>query len=471
MTIPNVNITVLDGALGIIQPSTANVQAKLGTCHTGAVGTLYSFTSPTQALATLGYGPLTEAVCHALAVAGGNVLAMPVNPSVAGAPGSVTHTGSGAGTVVTTGTVPFDSYNVLMTIILGGLKGTMTFTYSLDGGKSTSPVITSPSGGTYAIPNSGVDLVLDTGAYVAGDTYTFQCTAPGYASGDVTTAMTALLAQPNTWGWVHLVGQLSTASSAATLAGTLETTMESAASTNFRYAFAVLEAPDDTDSNLESAFASVNTPRVMVAAGFEDLASSLTGLTLKRSAGFPVTARMGLVPVSQDLGQVSTGSLPGVTKLYRDENATPGLDAAGFTTLRTLVGQPGFYVTTGRLFVPLTSDYTLVQNRRVMDLACTVSRAALLYFLNSSVRVKKSNGTIQDADAARIEAFVGGQISAAIVAPGFASAASLVVDRTNNVLSTQTINVSTRIVPLGYAKTINENIGFLNPALQIQAAA
>lgn len=471
MAIPNVNITVLDGALGIIQPSAANTQVKLGTCHSGTTGTLYSFTSPTQALAALGPGPLTESVCHALAVAGGNVLALPINPSVAGVAAATVHTGSGAGAVDATASAPYDGYAVLMTVVLGGTKGTMTFTYSLDGGQTTSTVITSPSGGTYTIPNTGVALVLDTGAFVAGDTYAIACTAPSYASGDVTAGMTALLAQPNAWGWMHLVGQLDTAAHSATLAATLETAMESAASTQYRYAFAVLEAPQDTDANLKTAFAAVNTPRVMVAAGFCDVVSTLTGNILKRSAGFPVTARQGLVPVAQDLGQVSTGSLPGVTKLYRDENATPGLDAAGFTTLRTLVGMPGFYVTTGHMFVPVTSDYNLSQNRRVMDLACTVSHQALLYFLNASVRVKKADGTILPADAARIETFVGGQVGAALVATGFASSSALVMDRTNNVLSTKTLNVSTRIVPLGYAKTINEDIGFLNPALQIQAAA
>jgi hypothetical protein len=50
------------------------------------------------------------------------------------------------------------------------------------------------------------------------------------------------------------------------------------------------------------------------------------------------------------------------------------------------------------------------------------------------------------------------------VNPGDASSASVVVNRTANILSTQILPVSIRVVPLGCAKTISVDIGFQNPA-------
>jgi hypothetical protein len=165
------------------------------------------------------------------------------------------------------------------------------------------------------------------------------------------------------------------------------------------------------------------------------------------------------------MGYVARGALPGVKSVTRDEAVTPGMDALGFTTLRSIVGLPGYYFTSGHMFVPVTSDYYLSQNRRVMDQACITTRTALLNFLNGSLRVTATNGTIYPADAATIENYTQSLLNAAILAPGYCSGTSIVVNRANNILSTKQLLVTTRITPLGYAKQIIENIAFFNPAL------
>jgi hypothetical protein len=57
------------------------------------------------------------------------------------------------------------------------------------------------------------------------------------------------------------------------------------------------------------------------------------------------------------------------------------------------------------------------------------------------------------------------------VQPGHGSAVTVQTNRTDNILSTQTLRVSGRCRPLGYAKTINLTLGFTNPALVAAAAA
>jgi hypothetical protein len=174
------------------------------------------------------------------------------------------------------------------------------------------------------------------------------------------------------------------------------------------------------------------------------------------------------VPPQEDLGRLASGSLPGVISLARDENATPGLDASRFTTLRTFPGRAGFYVTNGRLMAPAGSDFTYLQYGRVMDIACAAVHQALLNYVNDSVRVN-TNGTIREPDAKAIEAFVSNYVRNSLPA-GSISDLTFSVSRTNNVLSTQTLATTLRILPLGYAKYITADIGFQSAALTLAAA-
>lgn len=367
--------------------------------------------------------------------------------------------------------VPFDGYELEVEIVDGGALGVATFRYTLDrddpSAASWSPILTTPTSGLYIIPNTGITLTMAAGTYVAGDTYAVDCTAPGYSSTEVVAALAALTADPREWGAVHLVGQASSVGGSATIASALDTQLEAAASGSFRYAHAILECADDTDANIIAAFADFASKRVDVAAGFCRMTSVVAGRSFKRSAAFPIAARLAKVGIGVDLGRVSDGPLPGVTYLYRDEQVTPGLDAARFSTLRSVVGRQGFYITNARLMASAGSDFSLTQYRRVMDRACAVARDALLEFLNAGVRVNRVGGTIFELDARSIEAFVNGKLNAALTQPAHVSGVSCVVDRTNNVQSTQTLKAEVRVTPLGYAKSISLNIGFTSPALSL----
>jgi hypothetical protein len=436
----------------------------------GLVNTLLSFTDPTTVQNTLGIGPLTDAICHSLGVAGGTCYAMPVLASVAGTNSSVTKNGSAGGGVVSVSGTPYDSYSVIVKPVTTGALGVGTFKYSLDGGVTFSAVYTIPSGGSFAVANTGLTLGFTAATYTIPDYWTFSTVQPGFGISDVQAAINILVGLPTSWSWLHVVGPAATAAGAASLAAAVETLMESAASTKYRYAFAMTECPVDTDANIISAFASFVGNRCMVGAGTVQLLTPSTPNQLVRNVAWTATARMAAVAPSEDLGAVADGSLPGVAAIFRDEFATPALDAVGFTTARTWVGLPGFYLTGGHTFAGVASDFNLIQNRRVMDQACRVARNSLVPVINSTIRTN-TNGTIYEKDAQRIEATVGSALGSAIVAPGWATSASVVVDRTNNILATQTLNVTVRIGADGYAKTINLNIGFLNPALQLQAAA
>ncbi len=211
-----------------------------------------------------------------------------------------------------------------------------------------------------------------------------------------------------------------------------------------------------------SNFASL---RVCVCAGSAAIFSQASGEYNRRSCGSLVAARNALIPISEDFGNVQRGPLPdilnrlpnGASGLYHDEYVTPSLDAARFTTLRTIPGIQGYYITNGRIMAPNGSDFTFMQYRRVMDQATTLLNAAATKFINTTVRTN-ANGTIFEVDARKIEkniyAYMFGNMRQDV------SDIKVVVDRNNNVYQTLTINITANVQPFGYAKYINLTIGF-----------
>jgi len=81
------------------------------------------------------------------------------------------------------------------------------------------------------------------------------------------------------------------------------------------------------------------------------------------------------------------------------------------------------------------------------------------------VRVNPKTGFILEADARKIE--IGGQAaeSDAIITPGAVSSTTVTLSRTDNILSTSTINATIAIVPLGYVKAIVTTVQLVNPAI------
>ena len=475
MSLPDVAITIADPALGLAPPDTSRQQAKVGVCSAGTNNAVYTFGDAVALVAALGRGPLVDAALDTLITTGQPVVCVPVESDVAGAVGSVTHSGTGTGTAAITGT-PNDSFDLIVKFVTGGtnLAALPTFKYSLDGGRTYSGVITAAA--SYVIPNTGMTLGLTNGSgtsWVAGDTYAFTATAPGATATKYMAAVDALLADSAEWFMCHLVGVQADTSTAATFFSTLDSkasSMESA----YRYAFFLMELPEDTDANIKTSFTSLaaSSKRVAVAAGTCALASKLTqGSLLKRPVGWPIATRLSGIRAGVDTGRFASGSLPGVTlpSGFRDERTTPGLDAINLITLRSYVGVAGVFVTKGNMKSGTTSDYQVITNRRVVDIGCKAVRNSALSLINESVRVNPTGtpnaGHILEADARAIDAQVGQALADSVVATGDASASQVVTSRTDDILSTGTLNIQARITPLGYGRNIAVNIGLKNPAI------
>lgn len=227
MPLPEVRLTILDGALGILPPPVDQVHLKVGVCNAGSTNTVQAFSDVSAMRTTLGNGPLVEAVAHALVTptqgqAPRPVYAMRLATTATGAAGSVTATrvASSTGTVATTGSAPVDSYEVRVRIANTGGRGVGTFQVSYDGGNTYGAASTIPTGGTSADSASGVTLVFDTGTFEAGDVFSFATIEPQYTAAELATALDAALANSLEWSFVHVVGVVPPEMSAVVSTGT-----------------------------------------------------------------------------------------------------------------------------------------------------------------------------------------------------------------------------------------------------------
>ena len=473
MPIPQATQTIRDNALGLVNTDADRRNVKMGVSSAGTVNTLYEFSDPKSVQDALGYGPLVEAICYALAQPNaGPILAIRLTSSVAGAAGSVTRSGTGTSVLVVSGAA-LDDFQGLVDYTAAGTNlagATAQFRYSLDGGDNWSSSIAVPAGGTYVIPNTGHTLTWTDGTFVLGDRDSWTSTAPGYSATNVNAGFVALLADPREWGFIHLVGSATTVAGAVTIMSAVDTQMTTAEAA-FLYGFAIVELPQDTDTNIITGTASFSSRRISPAAGFEELTSTISGRSYKRHAAWAYAARLGSITVQRHPGVTADGSLPGVGLLYRDEEATPGLDAARITTLRTIKGQSGKFITRGRIIAPAGSDFDAVQRRRVMDKACRLTRARTLLWLNRDLKVDRLTGYLTKDEIAAIQNDVTSFLRAGLrVGAGENSEASdvtYVVTPNNPILSNQTLYGKLRVLPKAYAEWIDTELGFTNPALQL----
>lgn len=556
----DVTLNLLDPGLGAVPASAGKTQIKFGVCNKGTPNTLYSAGGINPARSALRSGPLLDASCQVLGVAGGSVLMMPVLPSTYGtvtgafslsgsgtgtvtgskgpeqivkikigatagalgtmqfqvaigsgaygslvtsvnAPpwsyqipgqyfttaifaagtyvagdvytlnldGTVTRTGSGTATLLDGSTnSPVDAYEIQVLTTKSGALGAGTFKYSLDGGNTFSGDIGIPSGGKYVIPNTGVVLTFAS-TFTVDDLYTGTSTAASFGGSDLTAAITAALALPNAWGFGHVVGTPANAAAAASLASTISAQM-ALAWANYRFVFIVMETPtSESDSTVAAAFASFVDKTVSVQAGDVRLTSALTGQKDRRNGAWDYTARLSNTKLSSHPGQIESsnggGALVNVKSLYRDEYATPALDAARFVTHRTYVGLPGYYITDGQTMAAPGSDYSSVMNLRVICRTIDVVRFKAMLFLNKPIKVNPSTGFIQEVEARKIESNIRQGLLDTLLAEDEVSGVEVVCSRTDNILATSTLNIEISVIPKGYSRRIVTTIGLKNPVL------
>jgi hypothetical protein len=500
-----VTIITQDNGLGAAIPGAGNTIVVCGVSSAGTANQPLFTSNPTAITAAFGYGPAPQLAC-AIAQQTGNVVGIVKTLAATGSVPNGANTAvrstvpGGSTSVVTLTGNPNDTYYGLLTVVAGTAAQTIaaggaTIAVSLDNGRSTLVTVLLQAGqSTYLIPNTGLTLNFAAGTLITGDTFAWISTEPTWSDAAVSSALASLVSTSIPWKDVYIPGGASALGGVATSVGAgtvgaangdvtaIDGYMTSLFN-NRRFGRAYVQARDatwggtSTESELtwmasiQAAHVADSSLRVGVTGGHYNVISAIDQSQYRRPALFLAALRDSSVAIQVDLGRVSDGSLAELTLpttsdgfIYHDESVNPGLDAARFLSLWSIISLPGLYIKNPNLMAPPGSDFTLLQHGAVIDAACFYAYTFFVKRLSSSVRVNPTTGFILEQDAQTLQ-----QGANAWLANGLGNAVSsvqCVVSRSDNILSTNTLTVVVQVIPLGYLKTINVTITFVNPALQ-----
>lgn len=484
MTTPSVEVTVLDGALGILPASAGKILAVMGPAVSGTKNLAGTYGRVQDLVSDFSGGAGVEAAAAHIDRTGRPVLFIRTDDNADGAAGTVDSSGKAGTSVVTVDTAvtkPYDDYEVVFEVVLGGTiaTGPITFRYSLDDGNNYSGDISLGVANTYTIPDSGVILDFAAGTLITGDVVTFRTTGPTVDSTDLGAAFDALDASAARWGIVEIASPISTSG----LVSTINTKMAAMfAKGKYREFFANFRMQNDgeSDATYQAAFVTAlsgsESRYGSICAGDCRMRSGVSGRLYRRPISFACASNEANISEEQNAANVNLGSLnvsirdENGNPVHHDEFLNPGLDDARSYTLRTWGDDlPGVYVNRPKLFSATGSDYDLFPHLRVLNLGCEAARPYFIRRLNAPVLVDRATGFLLEEEALEMEAGALAVLSAALTSKPKASDVQVRIGRLNNILSDKTIEVEIRIIPLAYPEFVSITIGFLNPALQVQA--
>lgn len=475
LALPSSSISIVDGGLGIVSPGPDST-FKIGSCSGGVAGTLYAFgPSAVQSVATtLGTGPLVDSVVHHLLESGKPVYAYKATASTAGASTAVTQVGTGPAITLTGAAI--DQSESSIKIVQGGVIGTSLFQYTLDGGDTWSEVYATAA--TYLLP-SGVTANMAAGTYVVDTTYSWTDTAPAMTTTNVGDALDALIVSEYDGEFIHVVGQTADASTCATMAALLATKITSSRAAH-KYWGIIFEAPAVDKAGLVTNFASFLAEDVWGVAGFAEIINARTSLIQKRSVARVVVPRIARNPravqIFRDVGDSKLDPFPAIVKLvpqgaaastgYHDEERTPGLQAARFTTCRTIATVPGFYASSAITMASNTSDYQDMAYRRIVLQAARIWYAHTVQDLGKRLRTDNETGFIDASFADSIETAGEEAIRAGL--GDDIQDVRVLVNRADVLTSDPTLRATLRLTVGSYLRTYVSEIGL---ASSLPAAA
>lgn len=181
------------------------------------------------------------------------------------------------------------------------------------------------------------------------------------------------------------------------------------------------------------------------------------GLALGRLASIPVQRNIGRVkdgPV-EPLGGYMTNGQP----VSKYTNAWESIHAKGYIILRNFAGRAGFYFSDDPTATREQDDFKSLANGFVMDKAILIAYNALIDELSDDILLS-DDGTIHPAIIKSWQDKIEVQIDGSMTANGEISRVKAFIDHKQNILTTGKMEVSIKILPVGYAKEIDVLIGF-----------
>ena len=135
------------------------------------------------------------------------------------------------------------------------------------------------------------------------------------------------------------------------------------------------------------------------------------------------------------------------------------LNNYSYVFLRKIVNIAGSYWSDSKTTVTPTSDYATIENNRVYQKITRVVRANMLPALSSPLRVN-ADGTLTAGTIGYFETLANNPL-VQMEADGELSAHKVIINPAQDVLATSTLELTLQNVPLGVARIIKINVGFV----------
>ncbi len=176
--------------------------------------------------------------------------------------------------------------------------------------------------------------------------------------------------------------------------------------------------------------------------------------------------RLSAVPSQRSIARVKDGPVESFSAYFTNgEKVEKYIDAwdsihdKGYIFLRNYVGRSGFYFSDDNTLVSQNNDFSSLGRGLVMDEAMLITYDTLLQELNDEIPMTES-GQIHPAIIKNWQTNVEAQLQGLMVVKGKLSSAACFIDDNQNVLANDKILVKLKLQPVGYAKTIEVEIGF-----------
>lgn len=461
----DININLSDGALATAT-SAVGIHAKIGASPIVSEEAIVirSSMSVKRIRELLGLSPLADAVMDSIENGANLIYCIPVAASTAGTTSDVTTDAAGSGTVAVTGS-PNNAYKVIVRATQAGGLNEAAVRISIDGGSAWGEVQTIPTGGSLAIENTGLVLTFTAGedGFTEGDSFSFTTTAPAMTNENVLAALDLVRGIHDTIEFVHIVGGATASlwSACATVAATYHSTYK-------KPLFLVMEAAPPTASQATDAYVtSLVSQRKGVESIYLQVVAArgvyvrMDGSTQEQNLAGVICGLYARATVQQSIGETRSFAISDEKLLSLTpagiEAETETLDAAGYLTMRRYEGLSGWYVTNARLLCPEGSDYKYAERIRVTNRICRDVRARLLTQLQRYVDISNL-----DAELSAIGEMAMIPLDEMITAKEISSA-RVVVPEGQDILTSETLNLVIRYVPVGHIREIEVDLGMENP--------
>jgi len=173
------------------------------------------------------------------------------------------------------------------------------------------------------------------------------------------------------------------------------------------------------------------------------------------------------LPVQRKASRVANGKVEGMTSAYFTSDADvdskasdwDAIDAKGYIFHKTHVGRSGYYISSDVTATIGSDDYNTIPRGRVIDKALTIGYDVLLDRLSDEVEIN-ADGTISPAVVKGWEQDIEDALNLQMTANKEVSSVQVVIDPAQNVISTNKVEVSIRLQPVGYSDFIDVNLGY-----------